>query len=47
MLRRSLALCVLSIAAAAVLFSAGCSGPDAPVKKGSGNSGKSLTTAAP
>ncbi|MBC7856350.1 MAG: hypothetical protein IAF94_23210 [Pirellulaceae bacterium] len=46
MLRRSLALCVLSIAAAAVLFSTGCSGPDAPVKKG-GGSGKSLTTAAP
>lgn len=46
MLRRSLALFVVSIATAAVLFSTGCSGPDAPVKKG-GGSGKSLTTAAP
>jgi hypothetical protein len=46
MFRRSLALGLLSLALAAVLCSAGCSGPDAPVKKGGGSSGKSLTTGA-
>jgi len=45
MIRRSLTLCFLSLALA--VFIAGCSGPDAPPKKGGGTSGKSLTTAAP
>jgi len=44
MLRRSLVFCLFSLAIAAVVCSAGCSGPDAPAKK---SSGKSLTTAAP
>lgn len=46
MLCRSLTLGLLSLALAAVLCSSGCSGPDAPVKKGGGSSGKSLTTGA-
>lgn len=56
MLRKPAALCLLVIALATVLFSAGCSGPDAPAKKSSGTgtgsgtgsgSGTSLTTSAP
>ena len=48
MLCRSFTLSLAFIALAAVVFSAGCSGPDAPVKKGGGTgSGKSMTTAAP
>jgi PBP1b-binding outer membrane lipoprotein LpoB len=46
MLRRPLQLSFLGMMIAAILFFAGCSGPDAPPKK-SGGSGKSLTTAAP